>query len=76
MPEINIGDRVVGLGKGDVKSAGLEGKTGTVKQKHLNNVYSVEFDEPFDYGHTCDGACKDEYGWYCHETEIMKIEKA
>jgi hypothetical protein len=67
------GDRVMGLCKGDLKVAGLDGKKGTIKKEYLNNVFSVEFDEFFAYGHTCDGSCKDEYGWYCEASEIVKI---
>jgi len=37
-------------------------KNGTIK-RITKNLISIEFDEPFDRGHSCNGYCRELGGW-------------
>jgi len=71
-----IGDRVRAIKPVDGLS-GLVGKTGTVV-KCVSDGWdiAVEFDEPFDKGHTCYNQCRNHHGrfGFKDQFELCEIE--
>lgn len=71
--KFKIGDRVKCIDDG-VWSKNLSGKYGTIKVKHNDSLYAVEFDE-YIYGHGCNGLAKYGHGWNCDESMLELAEE-
>lgn len=68
-----VGDRVVAMDR--VDSMYMGGKTGTVLvvNENTNHHYlGIEFDNPFEDGHTCGGRCQKSYGRYARKTDLIQ----
>lgn len=64
MTTFKVGDRVMYIG-GD-KRYERHGKVGTIKGlDRSDDLWAVEFDEPFLGAHSCDGKTKIDRGWRC-----------
>lgn len=71
---MKVGDRVIGVGKVDGKN--IDGLEGTIKaiDKDLIRSFAIEFDKNID-GHSCEGRCKINHGWYVSEGYIKPINE-
>ena len=66
--KFKVGDRVKCINDGGC-GKNLSGKYGTIKVKHDDSPYGVEFDK-YICGHTCDGYAKNGHGWNCEESML------
>jgi hypothetical protein len=66
--EMKPGDRVEVIKKYVNVTVGMKG----VIKDYIPNLCSVEMDNSFDGGHTCDGRCKDGHG-YCIPESYLKL---
>lgn len=69
----DLGDRVEYIS--DVKIGDIQmGYRGTVVSVSFGGgSIGVEFDMAIHQGHTCDGRCNDEHGWYLHPDSLRGI---
>lgn len=72
--QFKVGDRVRCVAPFD-RMTSLIGKTGTVvsNESFEDPLIGVRFDEPFEYGHTCDHKCLTGYGRYGYPFELELI---
>jgi hypothetical protein len=63
--KFKVGDRVsTEYGKGTIKFIDDD-----------STPYAVEYDEKLYFGHSCDGNCKDSYGYWRKEEQLTLIEE-
>ena len=70
---LKVGDRVICLE--EFAGLDLEGMRGTVVDLCLDGDVAVEFDDPFEDGHSCAGKCKDEHGRWGDPHELIRVEE-
>ena len=69
--KFKVGDRV--RVKNCFDGINLKGKIGTVVKKGKRYDYGVEFDEPIENGHSCDGMGRDYHCRYGYENELEPV---
>ena len=71
--EFEVGDKVELIENFNGISKGM---VGVLKYRlSYTNHWAVEFNKPFLYGHTCNGKCKDNYGYYIFSGCLKLIDK-
>ena len=55
----------------------LVGKLGTIVHIYKESSWDigVEFDEPFEFGHNCNGKCVDRHGRYGNSSSLELIQE-
>lgn len=73
--EIQIGSRVIVVDEcGFADNRDTIGKIGTVVGEDDFYDIGVEFDEPIDGGHDCNGLAESEHGYYGYASEVRVYE--
>ena len=73
--EIQIGSRVIVVDEyGFANNRDTIGKIGTVVEEDDCYDIGVEFDEPINHGHDCNGEAKSRHGYYGYASEVRLYE--
>lgn len=68
--EVKIGQRVRYVGA----ITDIVGLIGTCVYIDTNRWAAIAFDSPLEVLHTCEGHCKDNYGWWCKADDLELAE--
>ena len=72
-PVFQEGDRVIGTDAFDGNND-IVGMPGTIRLVVGTDMYSVEYDERIQCGHSCGISIQDGYGWFTHAKALAPYE--